>query len=198
MALFDFRRQFHTHIVEHVRTVLIRVLLKDAEMLHFTGLVKVRELPRDCAFADFMAWWPRLTERERERWTAYEHRNVLTSSGRTQLLTYASSGLATTLGFAQEFSVGTSPIISVSAGDTSVQGELYRSAPTTTTITGNQVDISTYFGPSQANGNYTNAGLYGVNATSTLGTGTLMTHTLYTYTKSNGVPITNDYIITLQ
>src|SRR5204862_7770868 len=69
MHLPDFPRRIQTNIAEHVRTALIRVLLSDA--LHFSGLVKVRELPRDCEFADFMAWWPRLTERERERWTAY-------------------------------------------------------------------------------------------------------------------------------
>lgn len=161
------------------------------------GIVKIRELPRDITIEEYLEWWPRLTERERERYTAAEFRNILTQSGRNQLLTFIGSGNTMVQGFSQFFSVGTSPIIAVSAGDTSVQGELFRAAPTTTTITGNQITISTVFGSAQANGNYTNAGLYGVNATSTLGTGTLMTHTLYTYTKTNGTQISNDYLVVL-
>lgn len=186
-------------IIDNIKTALVRVLIKDAEKIRFTGIVRVRELPRDCTLDYFNAWWPRLTERERDRYTTYEVHNVLTSNGRNALLTYASNGLATTWGFAQWFSVGTTAIISVSAGDTSIQGELFRAAPSATTITGNQVNVSTYFGPAQANGSYTNAGLFGgTSATATLGTGTLHTHTLYTYTKSNGIPITNDYVLQLQ
>lgn len=171
---------------------------KQMEQIFWQGIVKVRELPAGLSFEEYLAWWPRLTERDRERYTAAEHHNILTLNGFQQLLTYVSSGNATTLGFSQYFSVGTFPITTVQAGDTSVQGELFRAAPTSSTITGNQLTLSTYFGASQANGNYTNAGLYGVNATATLGSGTLMTHTLYTYTKSNGTAISNDYIIILQ
>lgn len=159
------------------------------------GIVKVRELPRDLTLEEYLTWWPRLTERERECYTTHEAHNILTLNGFNQLLTYVASSTATTLGFSQYFAVGTFPIISVQAGDTSVQGELFRAVPQSTTITGNQLTLSTYFGPSQANGIYTNAGLYGVNATATIGSGTLMTHTLYAYTKSNGTPISNDYII---
>lgn len=161
------------------------------------GIVKVRELPRDITMQDYLEWWPRLTEREKERYTAHEAHNVLTLNGFNQLLTYVASSTATTLGFGQYFAVGTFPIISVQAGDTSVQGEIFRAVPTSSTITGNQLTLSTFFGSAQANGLYTNAGLYGVNATSTSGSGTLMTHTLYSYTKSNGTPISNDYIIVL-
>lgn len=161
------------------------------------GIIKVRELPKDITLQDYEEWWPRLSEHERERYTAYEAHNILTLSGFNQLLTYISSSTATTLGFSQYFAVGTFPIITVQAGDTSVQGEIFRAVPSSATTIGNQLTLSTFFGASQGNGNYTNAGLYGVNATSTLGSGTLMTHTLYTYTKSNGTPISNDYIIVL-
>lgn len=162
------------------------------------GMVRVRELPPDCTQEEYLKWWPRLTEKERDRYTAGEFHNVLTLSGFSQLLTYISSNFSTTLGFSQYFAVGTFPIISVEAGDNSVQGEIFRATPTSSTITGNQLTLSTYFGPSQANGNYTNAGLFGVNASATSGSGTLMTHTIYTYTKSNGIPISNDYLIVLQ
>jgi hypothetical protein len=162
------------------------------------GIVKVRELPDGCTEEDFKAWWPALSEQERERYTACEHHNILTLSGFTQLLTYISSGNATTLGFSQFFSVGTFPIITVQAGDTGVSGEIYRSAPTSQSIVGNQLTLSTYFAPSQAVGTYTNAGLWGVNATGTANSGTLMTHTLYNYPKSSSQAISNDYIIILQ
>lgn len=164
----------------------------------FTGIVKVRELPRDCTLEDFLEWWPKLTEREKERWTAYEHKNTLTTAGRNQILSYIASSTSTTLGFGQYFSVGTFPINSVSPGDGSVSGELYRAVPNTATIIGTQLDLATYFGPSQAVGLLTNAGLYGINASATLGSGTLMTHTLYSYNKVNGTPINNDYLINLQ
>jgi hypothetical protein len=161
------------------------------------GIVKVRELPHGCTQKDYAEWWPILTEKERERYTAAENQNVLTLGGFAQLLTYIGSGGATTLGFAQFFSVGTFPIQTVQAGDTGVNGEIYRVAPTSATITGNQLVISSYFGPSNGNGNLTNAGLYGVNATSSLGTGQLMTHTLYSYVKANGQAVSNDYIVIL-
>ncbi|GCE14205.1 hypothetical protein KTT_41180 [Tengunoibacter tsumagoiensis] len=185
------------NIIDNIRSCIVRIVAP-GDTLRFSGLVRVRELPRDCDLTDFMEWWPRLAANERDRYTVYEHKNVLTSAGRAQLLTYIGSSTATTLGFAQFFAVGTFPINAVSPGDTSVQTEIFRAVPGSQTITGTQIDISTYFGPSQANGTYTNAGLYGINATSTIGSGTLMTHTLYAYTKPNGTPITNDYLISLQ
>jgi hypothetical protein len=168
------------------------------ENIKVVGIVKVRELPAGCSREDFMEWWPRLTEKERERHTVYEHKNILTTVGRNQLLNFIASNNAVIGAFAQFFSVGTLPITSVSPGDTQVQTEIFRAVPTLITLTGQQVNISTYFGPSQANGNYSNGGLYGINATSTLGTGTLMTHALYVYSKQNGQAITNDYLNIVQ
>lgn len=187
---------FTDTVLAKLRSLIISV--QSRTNTKFTGIVKVRELPRDCTLEDFLEWWPKLTEHEKERWTAYEHHNTLTTAGRNQILTYIASQTPTTLGFGQYFSVGTFPINTVSPGDNSVSGELYRAVPNTATITGTQLDLATYFGPSQANGLLTNAGLYGINATSTLGSGTLMTHTLYNYNKQSGTPINNDYLINLQ
>jgi hypothetical protein len=172
--------------------------MKRREQARFIGRLKIRELPKGCELADFCAWWPHLSEKERERYTVYEMSNILTQNGRNQILTYISLGGGVSTGFASFFSVGTASITSVYPGDTAVQGELYRSAPNSNTIVGNQIDISTFFGSVQAVGTYTNAGLYGGStATATLGTGTLYTHTLYSYTKLTGTAITNDYLITL-
>lgn len=187
-----------TNIIEHVRTILIRILIPDQNRVGIDGHILLRELPHDCTLFDFLDMWPKLTPKERDRYTVAEHHNTLTSSGRAQVLTYLSSSYATTLGFAQQFSVGTFPINTVSPGDTAVQGEIFRATPQTITITGTQVDVATYFGPSQANGSYTSCGLYGIAATSTLGTGTLMTHSIYKYNKQNGVPIVNDYLLNQQ
>ncbi len=168
------------------------------ECIKLTGIIKARELPHGCSQEDFVDWWPRLTEQERERYTVYEHKNILTTTGRNQLLNFIASNNAVIGAFAQFFSVGTLNITAVSPGDTQVQGEIFRAVPTLITLTGQQVDISTYFGPSQANGVYSNAGLYGINATSTLSSGTLMTHALYVYNKLNTVAITSDYLVVMQ
>lgn len=169
------------------------------------GRIKIRLLPDGITKEEFEAWWPRLTEKERERFTVYETHNIITASGRSQILTYignnalsgGSVGLSNVVPFAQYFSVGTGAIATVSAGDTGMIGELFRAVPSTATISGNTVNISTFFGSTQANGTYTNAGLFGNNATGTLGSGTLCTHALYAYTKASGQSLTNDYLINL-
>ena len=184
-----------TTIAEHARTALIRILLKNQDALFVTGIIKARALPHGCELSDFLNWWPRVSEHDRDLWTVYEHKNMLTTTGRNQALTYLGSSTSTTLGFAQYFAVGNFGINTVSPGDSSVQGEFFRAVPNT--ITGTQVDISTFFGPTQGVGLITNAGLFGINATSTSGSGTLMTHALYNYTKPSGTPVTFDYLINL-
>lgn len=166
--------------------------------IFWAGTLKIRELPAWCDTEEQYNLWLKLPEQEKERYTVQVEHNVLTLLGFAQLLSYIGSNNATTLGFSQYFSVGTSPIISVQAGDTGVAGEIFRAVPTSSSIVGNQLTLSTYFGPSSANGTYTNAGLWGVNATGTANSGTLMTHTLYTYIKVNGQAVSNDYLIVLQ
>lgn len=184
-------------VQENVGEVLVRLLV-GGDVVKFVGIARVRELPLGIELPDFVEWWPRLTEKEKDRYTVARHKNALTTLGRNQFLNFAASNNAVIGAFAQFFSVGTLPITSVSPGDIQVQTEIFRAVPTLITLTGQQVNISTYFGPSQANGNYTNCGLYGVNATGTLGTGTLHTHALYAYNKVNGQAITNDYLVVMQ
>jgi len=197
----DFIRRLHIpsarEVQENIKDALIRLLV-GGEVIRFVGIVHARELPSGIELPDFLEWWPRLSEKERDRYTVARHKNDLMTPGRAQLLNFAASNNAVIGAFAQYFSVGTFPITSVSPGDNQVQTEIFRAVPTSVVITGQQVNVSTYFGPSQANGNYTNCGFYGINATATLGSGTLMTHTLYTYPKINGQAITNDYLMTIR
>lgn len=177
----------------------------------FHGLIRIRELPFD-SYEEYARWWlpqrnesgaiiaqARMTQQEKERYTALEARNLLTGSGRTQILGFIGTPtyVASQSAFAQYFSVGTYPFTTPSSGDTTTPGELARATPSTAVITGTQIDIATFFATGAANGGWTNAGLWGVNATSTLGSGTLMTHSAFAYTKSSSQAVTVDYLISL-
>ena len=94
--------------------------------------------------------------------------------------------------------MGTGAINLVQAGDTTLVTELYRAVPSSYSVTGNTVDISTFFSTSNGNGTLTNCGLFGIAATGTANSGTLMTHALLNnYVKSNTNTVTFDYLITL-
>lgn len=165
--------------------------------IYFTGILLIRELPRELDDTqEYMKWYPRMSERERDRYTVLEARNLLTNAGRTQLLTFAGAS-GTTTAFAQYYSVGTGPIYVAQSSDTTLSSELYRAVPNSSTIVGNGVTISTQFTTTQAVGTYTNSGIWGNGATGTSGSGTLMTHLLYNYTKTNTVTVSNDYLISL-
>jgi len=180
------------------------------DTLHFEGILKIREIPADWTDEEFRRWWcderdpasgallrkAGMDEREKDRYTVLEARNLLMSAGRTQLLTFAGASTAPTA-FAQYYSVGTGSIFTVQASDTTIATELFRAVPASYSVVGNGVTITTNFSTSQANGTYTNAGLWGNGASGTLGTGTLMTHLLYSYTKTSANAIVNDYTISL-
>lgn len=170
------------------------------DKLLYIGRILVRELPQDWSEEQFKREWARKSERQRDKYTVYEAKNLITTNGRSQILTYigstagAGAGIA---GFAQYFAVGTFPVIQVTPNDTTVNTELTRLVPTTTTISGNTIDISTFFSASTGNGNWTNCGIFGVNATGTSGSGTLMTHALFSYAKTSAQAVTADYLITI-
>jgi hypothetical protein len=168
------------------------------ESLHITGLLRVYEFSSDAEMAEYANWWPRfsLAEKARKARLVVEEHNLVTSAGRTQLLTFAGAS-GTTAAFAKQYAVGTGAIASVTAADTSLATELFRLAPSTSTIVGTTVTITTNFSTSQGNGTYTNAGLWGISATSTPGSGTLMTHILYSFTKTSAIAIANDYQLSL-
>ncbi len=171
------------------------------------GLIRARAVPFDSE-EEWRYWWlpeikdgkiirpARMSDQEKDRYTVAEARNILTSNGIGAVLGYIGSSSGSTEQFAQQFAIGDIAINSVSAGDTSLAGEIFRAAPSLSNITGVQIDLSTFIGSTQAAGNWTNVGLFGNGATSSSGSGTLMTHSLFTYTKVNGTPVTVDYLIT--
>ena len=183
------------------------------DTIHFEGIMRFRRLPDAWDEKTYRYWWlpewnedhtriirpARMGAREKERYTEEEFHNILTTNGRTYILTYMSSSTPTTSAWAQYFAVGTFPLTAVSPGDTSVQTEIFRAAPGTVTITGTQLDLAIFISTSSAVGTLTNAGLYGVAATSSSGTGTLMTHALLnSFVKSNSAAYTVDYLLNVQ
>lgn len=174
-----------------------------ADVLHIEGILRIYEFPADAAYEELACWWGCFDLCEKMRQVerlggrlAIEARNLTTSAGRTQILSFIGAS-GSTNAFAQYYAVGTGTIYVVQAADTSLASELFRAVPSTVSVIGNSVTISTPFSTSQANGTYTNAGIFGNNATSTPNSGTLMTHLLYSYTKTSANSITNDYAITL-
>ncbi len=191
---------------------LIKHLGIPTEYLRVTGIVRFRRIPDDWSEEDYRHWWlpewnndgtkiireARMTPRDKDRWTVHEVKNILTTSGRTEILTYLSSTAANTPAFAQQFALGTGTINQVSPGDSLLQGEIFRAAPNTATITGTQLDLATLIGSTQAVGTLTNAGLFGISATSTTNSGTLMTHTLLNnFSKASGQTYTADYLLNI-
>ena len=171
------------------------------------GIIRVHEIPVDWSEAEYRYWWlpekdnvgrvirtARMSDREKQRYTVTEAENTLTSAGRTAVLNFLGN---TSVDFFQYFSVGTGLISAVSAADTDIVDELFRKAPASATPSGSQIDIATLFATSEGNGTYTNAGLFGNGATSSLGSGTLHAHSLFSYSKTSSVQISADYVFIL-
>lgn len=164
--------------------------------INFEGILKIREIPADWDEAAFQRWWPRMAEREKDRSLLWEGKNMLMNAGRTQILTFMGQ-LTAPASFSQFYAVGTGTIYAVQPSDILLASELFRLAPTSFSIVGNAVTVSTLFSTSQGNGTWSNAGLFGVTATSTPASGVLMTHILCNFTKTSASAITSDYQLTL-
>lgn len=197
----DLRRLIHRALVDILKR---RGIALDG--ISFDGLIKVREMPFN-HHDEIARWWlsGRMSEREKERYTVCEARNLMTIAGKTALLTYLSNQYPKSPAWAQQFGVGSFPISSVSPGDTSVQGEFYRNNPSAVIVSNNAqgvpttLDLTTIFNGTNGNGRWFSAGLFGGgNATSSTGTGQLNTHALISpsYVKATGT-ISIDYTITL-
>lgn len=122
-------------------------------------------------------------------------KNLACNAGRTALLNFtASAGGSTGITF---FAVGTGTAAPL-ATDTQLGTEVFRKAISSTTVSGNQILISTFFLAAEGNFSYTEAGPFGgTGATGTANTGTLYAHAPYVYAKTSAVSLTNDYFIFL-
>ncbi len=171
--------------------------MQHIDTLRLTGILRFREVPFE-TLEDYMRFWLTMSEREKNRYTVFENRNILTASGKQYLLTYAGSPNTSTPAWAQYFAIGNTSLAAVNAGDTSLAGEYYRMAPTSYTVSGNQVDISSFLPAGTGTGTITNAGVFGVNATATANSGVLMNHVLCgSFVKAGGAAITADYDLIL-
>lgn len=124
-----------------------------------------------------------------------EFRNLACNAGRTALLNFiASAGGSTGITY---FAVGTGTAAPL-ATDTQLGNEVFRKAVSSTTVSGNQILISTFFLAAEGNFSYTEAGPFGgTGASGTANSGTLYAHAPYVYTKTSAVALTNDYFIFL-
>lgn len=168
------------------------------DSLHIEGIVRIYALPEDLADeAAYKRWWATFSESEKERFSTLkgEFRNIITSAGRTQVLTFMGN-TGTTTAFAQQFAVGTGAISKVDAADNALAGELYRNAPSSYSVVGNAVTVSTLIDASHGIGTWSNCGFFGNGATSTSGSGTLMTH-LLSYHTHTATAETADYTMSL-
>jgi len=178
------------------------------------GIIRIREIPF-VSPEEYAYWWlpeldsagkllrqPRMSQREKERYTVAEFPNILTNAGRQALMSYIGSQANNSLPFAQEVAVGTGSLVAVAATDTLLANELYRFFPSAAIIVGTQVDIPSVILGSQANGTWTNAGIFGGGQALSypnLNTGTLYTHSLMNYVAnfSGSAGATIDYLLNI-
>ena len=167
-----------------------------SDKLEIEGILRIREIPQEWDTETFKYWWARMTEREKERRTLWEGKNLITNQGRNLILGYLLVS-ASASPFSLYFSVGTGTIYVVQPSDTTIASELARTAVASINIVGNTATSSSTFNTGQANGTWTNAGMWGVGASGTLGSGQLSSHLLCNFTKTSATAITCDYSITL-
>jgi hypothetical protein len=208
--MMNYVQKVENRILEYfIRQLCIRLGI---EHIKVAGIIRFRRIPDDWSEEEYRRLWlPEwnddhtkiireaiITPKEKERYTVGEYHNILTTSGRQEILTYLASTAANTPAFGQYFALGTGAIQTVSPGDSQLQGEIFRAAPSTATITGTQLDLATLISASQAVGTLTNGGLFGISATSSSNTGTLMTHSLVNnFVKDNSHTYTIDYLLSI-
>jgi hypothetical protein len=173
------------------------------------GIIRVRRIP-DWSEEEYRYWWlpetdghgkilrpARISEWDKEHeFQTDEFRNLITTNGRNNVLSYIGSSSGSTTQWSQYFAVGTGAITYVSASDTSLANEVFRKAFTSFSVSGTQVDMNLQFGSGEGLFTFTNSGIFGNGATSTIGSGQLQTHALFAF--SHGAfSIAIDYLVNL-
>lgn len=172
------------------------------------GIIRVHRLPFDND-EEYEYWWlpktngrgkilrpARMGQREKARYLEVEGHNQIMNAGRSAVLSYIGSASGSTTQWSQYLAIGNGAITAVSPTDTNLANEVFRKTPSSFSVVGTQVDITTQLGSTDAQTSITNVGLFGGGASSTLGSGTLMTHALFSYTKG-AYAVNVDYIVNL-
>lgn len=180
------------------------------EHIHPHGIVTLHKIPDAWSDADFRHWWcpvtapdgtilqpARLSDETKRAWlTPLDNgslyaENLITNNGISQLLTnHGVQAQASMQPFSQILSMGNGSISGVTRADTSVAGDGFatgaRKAPASHANTGFSVTITTNFLGTDAVGTWSNGGMYGGgSATTTTGTGTLLSHFLFSFSKGS-------------
>jgi hypothetical protein len=179
------------------------------ETIGVCGLLRIRELPEEWSEADYLKYWcgerdeqgrmlqkPRISEKEKERYTVLEARNQLMVQGRGFALSYLGATNGNASAFGKYLAIGTGALQATSPTDTQLVNEVFRVLQSANTVQGSQVDINFQLTAANAQVVMTESGLFGGSASSTANSGTLCTHVLFSYTKG-AFPISCDYIINL-
>ena len=201
-------------LINHLLIEAAKQASPSPERFGVQGIIRIREVPFT-SLEEYNYWWlpeldaggriirqPRLSQREKDRYTAAESHNIFTNNGKQTLLTYVGSQSGNSVPFAQEFGVGTGALVAVAPTDTALANEIYRFFPSAAIIVGTQVDIPSVLAGSSANGTWTNAGIFGggqAKSFPNLNTGILYTHSLTQYVAnlSGGQQVTLDYLLNI-
>lgn len=159
------------------------------------GIVRVRSLPDDIDTDEkYIAYWKRLTSREREKFTIWEGENLITTGGNLAINNFLGN-TSTIAGFAKYLALGIGALTGPAVGDTSLVNEVWRKIPSLLTVVGNTSDISTSLLATDAQAVLTEAGLYTGSASATLNSGTLSSHILFPLVNNVGLARSVDYLI---
>lgn len=163
------------------------------EHLGIRGIITLHEIPDWCD-AEFACQWARMSAGEKRSRIVAETENLITNTGLTLLLTNMSvSGQGSMNPFAQIVSVGNGSVSTIARTDTSVSGDGFvasaRKAPASFSVSAFQTTITFNYASGDAQAFWTNLGIYGYKtassqaATTTAGTGALMTHAFINFNK---------------
>ncbi len=162
------------------------------DTIKIEGTIYVYEVPWETK-AETALYLPKMSKREKDKLLVARGKNLLTNAGKSLVLTFLGTpgAMSANTQYAEIFSLGSGVIAGVQATDTSVVGEYStcRQAPDGFTVIAPSTTITTTYTGSNGNASISNCGLYGENASTTNGTGTLHNHALITYSKGTGTSV---------
>ncbi|MFC1511635.1 hypothetical protein ACFL5H_00370 [Candidatus Latescibacterota bacterium] len=121
-------------------------------------------------------------------------RNIVVSTGKNMLAKrLAGEGNSCDLTYAAVGTGTTAP----APGDTTLETELFRKQITQRSAVGNQVLVTVYFGPLEANGSLTEYALFGEDASGTPDSGTMFNRAAINVNKTSSYTMTIDSTLTV-